>query len=52
MVALTVGSIGVFSVSLVGTVERQSELALRRALGASQRRILLEQALEMAMIAA
>lgn len=52
IVALVVGSIGVFSMTLVETIERQHEIGLRRTLGATRSRIGLEFMLENGVLVA
>ena len=52
IVALVVGSIGVFSMTLVETIERQHEIGLRRTLGATRGRIGLEFMLENGVLVA
>lgn len=52
LVAIIAGAIGIFSITVVDVVERTHEIGLRRALGASSRRITLELATEAALQAA
>jgi putative ABC transport system permease protein len=52
IITLAVGSIGIFSMTVVETVERQREIGLRRALGATRLGIGLEFMLESAVLAA
>lgn len=52
IVALVIGSIGIFSATVVDVVERTHEVGLRRALGASGRRISTEFLTETGILAA
>lgn len=52
LVAIIAGAIGIFSITIVDVVERTPEIGLRRALGASSRRITLELVAEAALQAA
>ena len=49
-VALTVGGVGIANITIASTIERTSEIGLRRALGATQREILVQFVLEAVVI--
>ena len=51
IVALIVGSIGIFSIMLVDALERERDTGIKRALGATKARITREMTLEATLIA-
>jgi ABC-type antimicrobial peptide transport system permease subunit len=51
IVALIVGSIGIFSIMLVDALEREHDTGIKRALGATQARITREMTLEASLLA-
>ena len=50
IVALIVGSIGIFSITLVDALERERDIGIQRSLGATKHRITLEMTLESTLI--
>ncbi|NEQ95402.1 MAG: FtsX-like permease family protein [Cyanothece sp. SIO2G6] len=49
-IALTVGGVGIANITIASTVERTSEIGLRRAIGATRQEILVQFVLEAVMI--
>lgn len=49
-IALTVGGVGIANITIASTIERTAEIGLRRAIGATQREILVQFVLEAVVI--
>ena len=49
-IALTVGGVGIANITIASTIERTSEIGLRRAIGATQQEILVQFVLEAVII--